>query len=378
MTVAQAKPEGLRSLIAEKAEALGFAAVGVTGVDALSEWDHEIERRVEAGIMSAKQRQVYLRRLGSSPSGIMPAARSIVVLARPYVPFVSPFPKGAAGYSAHYCAYPQGHAAALLLARELEGVGVRTAAADASLPVKPLAVRAGIGSYGLNSLVHCRESGSFVTLHAIVTDAALDADESSGASAPDEHCGGCGACVQACPTGAIQQAGGVVDLARCVRAYMNSGEIVPVEIRLAYGANILGCDACQRCCPLNARASSRAVEPSMEALELFSLAGILGDGVMERRTRLEKMRCIIGRNYARENRILADAAIAAGNTKEPSLLAPLASLISHPHEPVRAHAAWAIGRIGGPAAVHVLEKALSAETSPRVVKEIEEALDGCR
>ncbi|MGE5587061.1 MAG: epoxyqueuosine reductase [Clostridia bacterium] len=368
----QAKPEGLRNLISAWAAALGFAAMGVAGVDPLPEWDREVERRVREGVILPAQRHRYLGRLRSDPKHVMPEAGSILVLVRPYAPFVSPFPRGVAGYPAHYRAYPEGHEAAQQLAAELERMGIR-AVAGPGLPVKALAVRAGLGPYGRNSLIHCREFGSFVTIHTIVTDAVLEPDAPSGMF----DCGACSACVRACPTGALQQTGAVVNLARCVRAYMNSGEVVPVELRAAYGTNILGCDACQRCCPHNAGAMSRASEPPAEDLEVFSLAGILGDDTDERRTRLDRMKRILGSNYAKENRVLADAAVAAGNTRDSGLLEPLAKALSHPHEPVRAHAAWAIGMIGGSAGARLLEKALSAETSERVVDEIEHALERC-
>lgn len=368
----QGSLRSLRDGITARAMDLGFGAVGVTSVDPLPEWDHEVQRRVREGVVPPDQRHRHLRNLRTDPREIMPEAASVVVLARPYVPFASPFPRGVAGYSAYYRAYPEGRAAAQELAAELERIGIR-AVAQPRLPNKALAVRAGLGSYGRNSLIHCPKFGSFVSIHAILTDAPLEPD------APSEvcDCGKCDACVRACPTGAIRP-GGAVDLARCVRAYMNSGRSVPVELREAYGTSILGCDACQRCCPRNAGAMKRASAPPEEDLEVFSLAGILGDDPGERRKRLARMAAVLGRNYSRENRILADAAIAAGNTMDPGLLEPLGWALQHPHEPVRAHAAWAIGRIGGRAGVRLLEKAHATETSELVVDEIEDALEKAR
>jgi len=365
----QGSLRSLRDAITARAMDLGFGAVGVTSVDPLPEWDHEVRRRVREGVVPPDERHRYLRNLRTDPREIMPEATSVVVLARPYVPFASPFPKGVAGYSAYYRAYPEGRAAAQELAAELERIGVRTVA-QPRLPNKALAVRAGLGSYGRNSLIHCPRFGSFVSIHTILIGAALEPDVPSEVC----DCGKCDACVRACPTGAIRP-GGAVDLARCVRAYMNSGRSVPVELREAYGTSILGCDACQRCCPRNAAAMKRASAPPEEDHEVFSLAGILGDDPGERKRRLAMMAAVLGRNYSRENRILADAAIAAGNTMDPGLLEPLGWALQHPHEPVRAHAAWAIGRIGGRAGVRLLEKAHATETSELVMNEIKHALE---
>ncbi len=358
---------GLKDDITAKALGLGFRVVRVTDVDPLSAWDFEVHRRRREGMVGPNER--HLRNLRADPREIMPEAASIVMLARPYVPFAPPLPEGMAGYSAHYRAYPEGRAAAQQVASEFERIGVR-AVAQPRLPNKALAVWAGLGSYGRNSLVHCPKFGSFVSIHAILTDAALERD------APAEicDCGECDACVEACPTGAIMP-GGAVDLRKCVRAYMDSGEIVPVELREAYGTSILGCEACQRACPRNAKALQRAILPAAEDIKVFSLAGLFCDDEGQRRERLERMAALVGANYARERRVLTDAAIAVGNSGDADLAAAVARGLEHPHAPVRAHSAWAIGRLGARAVRHALRKALVAEDDPTVAREIEWALE---
>lgn len=365
----------LRCALVEKAAELGFTGLGVTGASPLPEWDSEVRRRGRAGMISPEQYERYFRSLVGEPKGIMPSAASILVLARPFKPYALPLPNGMAGYSAYYRAYPEAREAAQHLAAALERAGVR-AVLQPRLPSKALAVRAGLGSYGKNSLIYRQESGSFISLQVIVIDVPLASDAEQEALTPATtcECGGCVACVRACPTGAIQP-GGALDVSRCVRAYMNSGRVVPIELRRAYGTSILGCDACQRCCPRNAVAVKNAVAPPDEDAEIFSLAGILGDDAGGRRARLARMAEVIGPNYSRENRIVADAAIAAGNTKDPVLLAPLGLALQHPHVPVRAHAAWAIGEIGGRAAARLLEKALAAETDDLVRREAKMALE---
>ncbi|MGE5593442.1 MAG: epoxyqueuosine reductase [Betaproteobacteria bacterium] len=375
MARAAGRGRGFRDALAEKAAELGFAALGVTGGGPLPEWDSEVRRRVRTGVIPPEQFERHFRNLVADPREAMPEAASILLLAWPFKPYTLSLPHGMAGYSAYYRAYPAGRAAAQDLVAELERAGVR-AVLQPRLPSKALALRAGLGSYGKNSLIYHQESGSFISLHVIVTDVPLEPDSAPVASPPSVtcDCGDCVECMRACPTGAIQ-AGGAVDVSRCVRAYMNSGQVVPIEVRKAYGTSILGCDACERCCPRNAVAMKNAVAPPDEDAEVFSLAGMLGDDPGARRERLARMAAAIGRNYSRENRILADAAVAAGNTKDPMLLVPLGRALQHPHEPVRAHAAWAIGEIGGRAAARLLEKALSVETSDVARSEAERALE---
>ncbi len=115
--------------------------------------------------------------------------------------------------------------------------------------------------------------------------------------------------------------------------------------------------------------------PSGEELELFSLPNLLNLGKSpSRKEALNDIADVIGKNYARRNRILGDAVIAAGNMKDPNLLEYLAETLKYPHVPVRAHSAWAIGRIGTPKAKEILLSALQEEKDPMVISEIEAAL----
>jgi len=51
----------------------------------------------------------------------------------------------------------------------------------------------------------------------------------------------------------------------------------------------------------------------------------------------------------------------------------LIKTLRHPHPPIRAHSAWALGKIGGRDAMSALAEALKDETDQRVIQEIERA-----
>jgi epoxyqueuosine reductase len=78
----------------------------------------------------------------------------------------------------------------------------------------------------------------------------------------------------------------------------------------------------------------------------------------------------------KENRKLwqRNAAIALGNEGNPTCVPFLTSALEDPEPLVRAHVAWALGKIGGRIARAALEKQRSLETDEIVRKEIEEAL----
>ena len=70
------------------------------------------------------------------------------------------------------------------------------------IALKPLAVKAGIGVYGKNSLVHAEGFGSWINLGCVITDAPLETEERSYKIS---DCGDCTACMEACPTKAIKE-----------------------------------------------------------------------------------------------------------------------------------------------------------------------------
>src|SRR6266496_1172275 len=64
------------------------------------------------------------------------------------------------------------------------------------------AVRAGIAFFGKNTMAITRHHGSWVVLGALVTDVEIDP------SPPLElDCGACTLCIDACPTGALDEPG---------------------------------------------------------------------------------------------------------------------------------------------------------------------------
>jgi epoxyqueuosine reductase len=70
-----------------------------------------------------------------------------------------------------------------------------------------------------------------------------------------------------------------------------------------------------------------------------------------------------------------NAAVALGNALDRADVPALAQSLAHdPHAQVRAHAAWALGRIGSPQAEAALREAAGPEADPLVRDEIAAAL----
>lgn len=143
--------------------------------------------------------------------------------------------------------------------RTLAEEALRTALAPAGwrlarcfLPVKLIAVSAGLGMYGRNNICYVPGMGSFHRLEAFVTDADLDVDPLTGPrTLPD--CESCSACRRACPTRAIGEDRFLLHAERCL-TYLNEAppEIpFPDWVQPAWHHALVGCLACQLACPAN-------------------------------------------------------------------------------------------------------------------------------
>lgn len=118
-----------------------------------------------------------------------------------------------------------------------------------SAPVaeKSLAVRAGFGWIGRNSLVVTPKFGSMILLGELIIDHDVDSYDSPIDSV---GCGECHRCVDSCPNGAILN-NRSIDTRRCISCRTIERES---ETTINLDGWIFGCDACQSACPYNLRA----------------------------------------------------------------------------------------------------------------------------
>lgn len=125
-----------------------------------------------------------------------------------------------------------------------EPKGIKICVDSVPLAEKSLAVRAGIGWQGRNSLVISPLLGSFMVLCALVIP-----EECDEYSEPfeDDGCVGCGRCLLRCPTGAIAP-NRTIKTALCI-----SNRTIEVSNDEPFDTRgwVFGCDECQTCCPHN-------------------------------------------------------------------------------------------------------------------------------
>ena len=271
------------------------------------------------------------RQLVEDPQRILPGAKALLLLVWPYRPYRPR--SGQVELDAYYPASNAAHQATRALAEWIREQGY---AADmrALLRLKPLSRRAGLGSPGRNSLIAVDNLGSWVSLQMILTDAPLPFDRAAPAPDLSPECAHCGACLRACPTGALDGTGRV-DLTRCLRAQPEDGPI-PEPLREKLGGSLLGCNLCQACCPRN-----RQVEPAempREVEDALRLPALLTDGH-------KALAPLIGSNFARRMRVNARAALLCANLGRRDLLPLLRPLAGSESDMVRQHALWAINKL---------------------------------
>jgi len=204
---------------------------------------------------------------------------------------------------------------------------------------RELASMAGLGWQGKNTLVIDPQSGSWKLLALVVTSLEVEAD----APAID-HCGTCTACIDACPTEAFPEPY-VLDARRCI-SYLtieHQGAIAP-ELREGMGEWIFGCDICQSVCPWNSKA------PKLEADVPEGLAELsLSDVLSAKEDQLAARIAGTPLERAGTARLRRNAAIAAGNLRDPELVPALERAARHPETYVREAAYWALKRMGSEA-----------------------------
>lgn len=356
----------LRRRLSELAADHGCVGFGVTTADPFPEVAETMRRRIEDGTKAGLAFTYTDPDTATDPRRSHPWANTIVSVAHPYVPGTAAGADRPAGTLSiarfaerdHY--EPLGAALAAMAALvEAEGHRAAVLADDSRLVDRAAAVRAGVGWWGKSTMVLVPGTGPWVLLGSVVTDAILEPE-----AAMRRGCGTCVACIPACPTGAITDAG-VLDAGRCLAYWLQAPGVIPVELRSSVGDRLYGCDDCLTACPPGHPALGRSVDLPVRP----TIKHILGADD-------DTLLATYGHFYlpGRRPRILRrNALVAAGNDGSETLHSTVIGYLGHPDWLLRCHAAWAVGRFDGPVASAALAAAGATERDPRVKAELASA-----
>ncbi len=331
----------IKLLIVRLAGELGFVRMGIAPADIPAGGEHF--RRFLAmgyhGTMSflarEPERRCDVRHMLDVPAD----AGSVICLAVSYAPAEV---KDAAGRIARYARGRDYHR--LLrkrcgklvaeLSKTAPGLQARICVDTAPLLERELAAAAGLGWIGRNGCLIDSRFGSYLLLAEIVVNLPLPPDKPV-----KNRCGSCRACIEACPTGAIQD-DGLVDSRRCV-SYLtieHRGSI-PESLRGACGRWVFGCDVCQEVCPFN-----RSVPAGDAELRGPADLAVAPLGKMLRWEWADWDRATRGSSArrAKYEMFLRNAAVAAGNALDPAYRPALENLARHESPIVAEAARWAM------------------------------------
>ncbi len=373
----------LKSELLAEAHRLGFLLAGVSHAGPSGSYQTYVDwldagRHGEMAYLATDR----ARQRRSDPRLILPEVKSILALGFPYrAPHDAQGMPGQA-QTGKIAAYATGEDYHDIIPPLLEKI-VHFAQANTGHPVtwrgytdtgpileREMAQRAGLGWIGKNSCLISPHYGSYFLLAEILWDIPLEADP----ALLHDYCGACTRCIDACPTECILP-DRTLDARRCISTLTieNKGEIPP-ELRTLTGDWVFGCDVCQQVCPWNVRFASARPEPVFPDSSAVQYTDLWAELSLSAQTFNRKFRhSPIQR--AKRRGYLRNICVALGNQANLVSTAHLKTVLwNEPESLVRAHAAWALGQLGGREAYIALQGALRSETEPQVLAEIENAL----
>lgn len=330
--------------LAQLAEELGIDVIGAAPASPYEETEHHIRQRRERGLFADMRFTMAQPDVSCHPERLTEGAKTVVSAALCYwapAPDIGSnegrLPRYA--WSDHY----------QTLRDKLTELGARMGGqyrvfVDENQHVdREAAVRAGIGFYGKNTMLITRRFGSWVVLGTLVTDVEIEGSAPLGLD-----CGSCRLCIDACPTGALDEPG-VLDSTKCLSYWSQASESIPEGYREDVGDQVYGCDICQDVCPWNRGVELRrehdgldsGAEPSVSLVDWLAAEG---DELRDRYDRL-----FFPRNdprYLRRN-----ALVVAGNSGDPALIGLVDRYAAGDDELLAEHGRWALARLRNDARV---------------------------
>jgi epoxyqueuosine reductase len=320
------------------ADDLGLDVVGAAPAEPYEETERHIGDRKARGLFADMRFTMAQPEVSCHPEALLPGARTVVSAALCYyAPGPAPGPdEGRLPRYTWWDAYTA-------MREKLDALGRRLGGSyrvlvDANQHVdREGAVRSGVGFYGKNTLVITRKYGSWVVLGTLITEVEVERTPRLNLD-----CGSCTLCIEACPTGALDEPG-TVDSTKCLSYWTQSGDRIPDEYRRELGDQVYGCDICQDVCPWNRGIERRRADAPLPAgaepvVSLVDWLEADADELVERYERL-----YVPKNDARYLR--RNALIALGNVGRADQLEEAETFLADPDEMIRETAAWAVARL---------------------------------
>jgi epoxyqueuosine reductase len=317
---------------------LGLDAVGVARAEPYLETERHIRERRARGLFGRMRFTMAKPELSCHPERLLPGARTVISAALCYY---EPEPERPHGHGrlpryARRDRYAELRRRLAALGRALGGD--HRVLVDANQHVdREAAARSGVGFYGKNTMLITRRHGSWVVLGTLVTTTELEPTP----PLPTD-CGACTRCIDACPTGALDEPG-VLDATRCLSYWTQVPEPIPEAYRPHLGAQVYGCDICQDVCPWNRGVEKRRAEDVPDAEAHVDLVEWLETDGRELVRRFDRL--YVPRNdprWLRRNALVTLGNVGGGDRRERAVFERYAA---GDDRLLADHASWALARL---------------------------------
>ncbi len=282
----------------------------------------------------------------ADPRVLWPDVHSVIMLGMSYAPATDPFALEKEKDLGRISVYAQGKDYHDIVKKALKRIArslveqvdcaVKVFVDTAPVMEKPLAEAAGLGWQGKHTNLVSRDHGSWLFLGAIYTTLELKPSQPG-----NDSCGSCSACQDICPTNAFP-APYRLDANACI-SYLTIEHkgFIPTKYRKAIGNHIYGCDDCLAVCPWNKFAETAAKHKAfLPRAELAAPA--LGDLLVMDDSAFRQIFSGSPIKRTGRDRMVRNALIAAGNSDNQALVAPIKALLEDENEVVRETALWAL------------------------------------
>ncbi|MCS7464656.1 tRNA epoxyqueuosine(34) reductase QueG [Paenibacillus doosanensis] len=367
----------LKADMKEAAAELGIDKIGIASAEPFTELKHILLKHREKGYESGFEEPDIDKR--TDPSLSFAGPRSIISIAvaypskLPYSPRSEPgayrgiLSRSAWGMDYHHVLRDRLQRLEEWIRRRVPQARMESMVDTGVLVDRAVAERSGIGWSGKNCSIITPEFGSWVYLGEMITNLPLPAD-----TPVTESCGDCTICIDACPTGALVGPG-QLNAQLCISFITQTkGHIEDDTMKEKIGNRLYGCDTCQIVCPKN-RGKNWTHQPELQPDPEQAKPLLLPLLELSNREFKERFGSSAA-SWRGKKPIQRNAILALGHFKDKDAVPQLSRLLARDERPeIRAAAAWALGRIGGPQALEAIEAARDREHDAVVRKELEKA-----
>lgn len=367
----------LKEEVIEYSKKIGIDKIGFASADVFSELKARLRARESLDYNSGFEKGSIEER--TEPARLMSNVESIISIALAYPSRIPSPPKSKKGERRgifcraswgedyHHVLRDRLNKLMEFIQEKVPDVQYNVMVDTGELSDRAVAERAGLGFTGKNTLLITEEYGSFVYLGEVMTNIPFLPN-----SPVEDSCGDCRACMDACPTGAIVEAG-QLNAQMCLAYHTQTKVMLPDMFRDKIGTRVYGCDTCQAVCPYNKGIDyhlHEEFEPEPEVAKPL-LTPMLR---MSNRDFRGKFGHISG-FWRGKNPLQRNAMIGLAHFKDETAVDELIAVMKEDVRPViRGTAAWSLGKIGTDEAFAAIEQALEKEADEQVIFEMEKGL----